>query len=58
MPKIHVGRSVKLYEFLVTFMDQMNYTVHDIVNANKPNIKKTTIDQILVYQQVSTINVR
>ena len=38
-PKI--GRSVKLYEFLVTFMKHMKYTVHDIINADEPNIKIT-----------------
>ena len=36
-PKIE--RSVKLYESLVTFMDQFNGRVHDVVNALQPNRK-------------------
>ena len=32
------GGSVKLYEFLVTFMDQNKiYTVHAVMNDDKPN---------------------
>ena len=34
-----IGRSVKRFEFLVSFMDQMKYAVHDVTNDDKPNIK-------------------
>ena len=29
---------VKLYEFLAALMDQIKYTVHDIMNVEKPNL--------------------
>ena len=32
-------QSIPIHEFLVTLMDQMKYTVHDIMKTDKPNMK-------------------
>ena len=32
-----IGRSAKVYDFLVTFMDQMKYTISVVMNTDKPD---------------------